>query len=141
MKLNKSKKERSTVLPDQQAIIDKLRRVWYDELVEDLRCNWEMSMSWDKANILLQSLRDKLMKIRSTENVQPVYVACDCCDFKGIIKPSSLTMTVLLNGVEQYIGLPSKLIRNLKAEWRQFCRINHLEPSYGTQLNRKIDFF
>ena len=55
-------------------------RVWFTELVDLLRANWDPSLNWEEVILLRTRLDGLLRKIRTERNILPAMMWCSTCN-------------------------------------------------------------
>ena len=83
------------------------QRVWFPEMLDDLRAAWSASMSWDELAGFCQCMTEKRRAIRQARGIRPPQIRCPRCgavsrsDIPGVSVRSALFALKMLGVVTE----------------------------------------
>jgi len=110
------------------------QRVWFPEMIEDLKVHWSSSMSWEELAVFCRRLTDKRKRVRQSRGIIPPKIQCSKCgkvsrsDIQGISIRSAL-FTLKNNGI-----VSETEFKRLDRDWKKYKKSNSLD-AYGNKTN------
>lgn len=108
------------------------QRVWFAEMIEDLKIFWKKSTTWDELAVFCQQMTEKRKRIRKFRNILPPRTYCTKCgkfsqsDIDGISIRSTLFTLAK-------IGIISEAeFKSLDKNWMKYKKNNNLD-AYGNK--------
>ena len=108
------------------------QRVWFPEMIEDLKIHWSSSMNWEELAVFCRRMTDKRKWIRQSREIKPPMIRCSRCgevsrsDIQGISIRSALFTL-------KKIGIVSETeFKKLERDWNKFKKKNSLD-AYGNK--------
>ena len=104
------------------------QRVWFPEMLEELKTAWSSSMSWDELTDFCERMTDIRKRIREERGIQPRKTRCPkCCkvsrsDVSGVSIRSAL-FALRNNGV-----ITDDELKKLDKSWMKHKKKNGLDP-------------
>jgi len=108
------------------------QRVWFPEMIEDLKVHWSSSMNWEELAVFCRRMTDKRKWIRQSREIKPPMIRCSRCgevsrsDIQGISIRSALFTL-------KKIGIVSETeFKKLERDWNKFKKKSSLD-AYGNK--------
>lgn len=106
------------------------QRVWFPEIVERLRAEWEDGLSFPSLIELRDALDIMVRKIRSDRFIRPPIFKCPAC---GRVAPAAeprISVRALILSLARFQVSSSEQAKTLERAWAAYREQNQLDP-YG----------
>jgi hypothetical protein len=110
------------------------QRVWFPEMIDELKARWSSSMTWEEFAAFCQRMNDMRKQIRQSRGIKPPLIKCRKCgeisrsDIKGVSIRSGLF------ALKKYGIITETELKNLNRDWSRYQRKNRLN-AYGYKKN------
>jgi hypothetical protein len=105
------------------------QRVWFPEMIENLRSRWQEGMSFD-AIIDLDAM---LQRIRSERHIRPPVFRCPRCGHVGEGADLHVSVRAMILSLSRFGITPSEPIYALEKAWAAYRKQNRLDL-YGKSI-------
>lgn len=111
------------------------QRVWFPEMLDDLRATWSASMTWDELAGFCQRTTEKRRAIREARGILPPRMRCPRCgavsrsDIRGVSVRSALFALRKLGAVTE------AEFKDLDRSWKKHRARHALDP-YGRKVEK-----
>lgn len=106
------------------------QRQWFSEMIEMLRQQWNMELSWAELALLTARLDTILQRIRKERNIRPPMFNCPACGAheRSTFPRISVNATILAAG---RFGICTEVeAKELSKRWTKYRKAQHLDH-YG----------
>jgi hypothetical protein len=109
------------------------QRVWFPEMIENLRSRWQEGMSFDAIIDLRDDLDAMLQRIRSERHICPPVLRCPRCGHVGEGADPHVSVRAMILSLSRFGIAPSKPIYALEKAWAAYRKQNRLDL-YGKSV-------
>lgn len=108
------------------------QRIWFPEMIEDLKTKWTPSTTWEEFVDLCRFLTEKRKRIRHARGILPPRMQCPSCgeitssDIQGVSIRSALFTLKKIEMVSEAV------FKDFDRDWKNFQRKNNLD-AYGNK--------
>ena len=109
------------------------QRTWFPEMIEALRAEWRIEMSWDDVIALRDRLDSMLQHIRQSRNITPATASmrCPCCGGPMVQGAASVSVRATILALGRFGVAPEGDVKLLEKRW------NRYRQSTGCDLHGK----
>lgn len=108
------------------------QRVWFPEMLEELKKSWSSSMSWDELADFCARMTEMRKQIREDRGIQSPKIRCDRCE--GTMLPladvSGISVRSALFALKNNDVITGDDFKKLNKSWMKHRKKNCLDP-YG----------
>ena len=106
------------------------QRVWFPEMLEDLRAAWSTAMGWDDLARFCQRMTAKRRAIREARGIQPPRTRCPQCGAVSRSDISGVSVRSALFALESLGVLTEAEFKNLDRRWKKHRAVAGVD-AYG----------
>lgn len=110
------------------------QRIWFAEMIEDLKTFWNTSTSWEELTIFCRQMSEKRKQIRKARNILPPRMWCPSCKkmTHSVIENISIRSALF---ILKKIGIISDAeFKDLDKNWMKYKKKNNLDEN-GNKVN------
>jgi hypothetical protein len=104
------------------------QRVWFPEMIEDLRSQWREGMSFDAIIGLRDRLDTTLQRLRSEGHIRPPAARCPRCGQVDEGAAPHVSVRAMILSLIRFGIAPSEPIYALEKDWAAYRKQNGLDP-------------
>jgi hypothetical protein len=109
------------------------QRAWFPEMIDDLRREWNPSMSWEAYADFCDKMTNKRKTIKAEKGIKPVKGWCKNCQKYHDMEPPTISIRSLLFTLKKISLINNAEFIKLESEWKRYQRVNKLD-AYGKKL-------
>ncbi len=103
------------------------QRVWFPEMIEKLRAEWRLEMSFESLIALRDSLDSMLHRIREAGGIRPPIITCRSCGYTGPAGEPRVSVRAMILSLERFgIAGPDQM-KTLDRGWASYRKKNRLD--------------
>ncbi len=103
------------------------QRVWFPEMIEDLRSQWRENMSFNAIVKLREDLDAMLQEIRSERHIHPPVVKCPQCGRVGEGDAPHVSVRAMILSLLRFGIAPAEPTYALEKRWAAYRKENSLD--------------
>ena len=108
---------------------DDAQRVWFPEMIDDLRAQWREGMPWSALIELRDHLDAMLQQIRAERHIRPPVITCSKCGYVGPSGEPHVTVRAMILSLLRFEIAPAEPVYALEKAWARYRKQNSLDPS------------
>jgi hypothetical protein len=109
------------------------QRVWFPEMIENLRSQWHEGMSFDAIIDLRDDLDAMFQRIRSGRHIRPPVLRCPRCGHVGEGADPHVSVRAMIFSLSRFGIAASEQIKALEKGWAAYRKQNRLDL-YGKSM-------
>jgi hypothetical protein len=111
-------------------------RVWFAEMVDDLRLRWSPSLPWDDVVRLCEDAMALRKRIRQARGIQPPRTRCRRCGTVSQVDIPGISVRSLLFAARNEGLIDDAQLASLDRSWKKHRSANDLD-AYGRALRER----
>jgi hypothetical protein len=104
------------------------QRVWFGQMVEQLRDRWRPDISFDAHISLRDDLDAMLQRIRLEGNISSPVIRCRDCGYAGPGATPHVSVRAMILSLNRFGIAPAEQIHALEKQWAAYRKLNDLDP-------------
>ncbi len=109
------------------------QRVWFQEMVEQLRSQWHLGMSFDAIVELRDDLDATLQRVRSERQIRSPLLKCARCGHVGEGAEPHVSVRAMILSLNRFGIAPAEQAYALEKDWAAYRKDNELDL-YGKRM-------
>lgn len=109
------------------------QRVWFPEMVDELRDHWRADLSLDALLALRDAMDRMLQQIRAARYIRPPMERCPHCGRIGEGEGLHVTVRAMILAFLRFEIAPAEPVYALEKSWARYRKQNQLDP-YGKAM-------
>lgn len=110
------------------------QRVWFPEMINDLKANWSSSMKWKELAIFCRRMTEKRKQIRQSQGIKPPKTRCSKCGKVSRSDINGISIRSALFALKDSGVISGEEFKTLDKDWKTFKKKNDLDP-YGNKTD------
>ena len=102
-------------------------RTWFSEMIETVRQEWNLEMSWEQVFTLRDRLDAMLKEIRTSRNIRPSTMRCPVCNQRTQQAPPSVSVRALILALGRFGIVAGAEVKSLDKRWAKHRKENSLD--------------
>jgi len=103
------------------------QRVWFPEMLEELKCTWSRAMSWEEVADLCARMTEKRKRIRDEQGIQPPRMRCPDCGSVSRSDISGISIRSAVFALKNSGVITDDELRQLDKSWMKHRKKNGLD--------------
>jgi len=100
-------------------------KVWFPEMLEELKKAWKPGMSWSEIVTMLRYLEQRCTEIKTGRNIASNFIPCSSCG-GGVGQATKISMKLLLLTLRNNLIISDFQFGRLERDWLVYKRKNGL---------------
>ncbi len=109
------------------------QRVWFPEMLEDLRNTWSKAMTWEELSDFCHRMTEKRREIRHSRGIEPPRMRCPKCGQVSRSDISGVSIRSALFALKKIDAVTEVDHKALDKGWMSHKKRNRLD-AYGRQV-------
>jgi len=110
------------------------QRVWFPEMIDDLKTNWSSSMKWEELAIFCRRMTEKRIQIRQSRGIKSPKIRCSKCGKVSRSDNIGISIRSALFVLKNSGVVSGEEFKTLDKDWKTFKKKNNLNP-YGNKTD------
>ena len=102
-------------------------RTWFSEMVETLRQEWKLEMSWEQVFTLRDRLDAMLHEIRFSRGIRPPMMWCPVCKQRMQQAEPSVSVRAVIFALGRFGIVTAAEVKSLEKRWAKHRKENSLD--------------
>ena len=102
------------------------QRVWFSEMIEMLRREWRLSLSWDELIALRDRIDVELRRLRSERNIRPPTFKCPACGTRGPAAAPSVSVRAMIISLGRFGIADAATVQQIEKRWKAHAKAHAL---------------
>jgi hypothetical protein len=103
------------------------QRVWFPEMIEELKTSWSETMSWDEFAELCMRMTERRKQIRKERGIRPPQTRCPRCGKISRADISGVSIRSLLYALRKNGVITDDELKRLDKSWMKHRKENGLD--------------
>jgi hypothetical protein len=103
------------------------QRVWFPEMIEQLRDQWHPALSFEGIISLRDNLETLLQKIRAEGHIRSPVVRCPQCGHVGPGATPHVSVRAMILSLKRFSIAPAEPMHDLEKRWGAYRKQNDLD--------------
>lgn len=106
------------------------QRVWFSEMLDDLKNDWSIEMTWDELAVFCRSMTEKRRRIKEERGIKPPQMTCKNCGGPMVLPPISIRSALF--ALRKIGAINDDQLKKLDRDWDRYRKQNGLN-AYGNR--------